>query len=378
MAQPQQRILFVAMSNLPTLQLRFQWPLAEPVEHGDMTTRLLSEQNLGRCFGPQEVAGKAATAWVTREFEHFAPTLLVFCRYSGPHAQHLLALSQRYGVPSLMHIDDDLLDVPLEIGRMKYEFHRQEQRRHSLRELLTSVDLVQTANTTLIERFSAQGIHNHSTALTVPCPHFLMETAPAQDAGSELRIGYMGIDHAADLALVVDVLVHILDQHPETVFELMGPMPLPQSLEQFGLRVRQFGPQTDYPQFLRQLAARRWHIGICPLVKSAFNDVKTHIKWVEYSSVGAAVIASAGSIYDECCAQGRGLLARTAQDWQQGLTQLVQDHTLRQQQVAIAQAQLRSRYGVPAFRDELFEAFNQARQRHARRSGNGSPDSSLQ
>ncbi len=65
----------------------------------------------------------------------------------------------------------------------------------------------------------------------------------------------------------------------------------------------------------QRFAELEWDIGICPLAPTAFNVLKANTKWVEYTSVGAAVIASRDMIYDDCCSDGCGDLATTHEEW---------------------------------------------------------------
>jgi hypothetical protein len=360
------RVVVFAVAAIPTYQLRFLRPWWDGGGEPAVDHILLTENDLRARFGKTQ--DDAAAAWLLRQIDRFEPTHLVFCRYAGPHPAVLLRWAIEHGVPTVMHIDDDLLDVPTTLKPGKHAFHSDPARLESLRLLLDQVDLVHTANQELIQRLHAQGIRNHSTALTLPCAGQVLCGAPAADV-PELRIGYMGgNDHTSDLALVVPALVEVLDNHPEVVFELFGPLALPPELEVFGARVRLIPPLYRYEDFLVQLADRHWHIGLCPLLVSTFNAVKTHIKWVEYTSVGAAVVSSGGTIYDVCCADGRGSLVATPTQWAEVLRGLIGDRAARIRQVSRAQDHLRRHYRIAQLRGEMVDMLKHASARHAGRS----------
>ena len=92
--------------------------------------------------------------------------------------------------------------------------------------------------------------------------------------------------------------------------------------------------------------------------------MKANTKWVEYSSVGIAVIASKGTVYDECCSDGSGILAETEDDWFRAMEALVKDPEGRFQQVSRAQQKLARQYSVGRLREQVLAIFSKARQLH--------------
>jgi glycosyltransferase involved in cell wall biosynthesis len=161
--------------------------------------------------------------------------------------------------------------------------------------------------------------------------------------------------------MVLPAIVETLDRHPELSFELFGSIPVPSELERFGERVRSFPVVADYEEFLRKLGERRWHIGICPLAPTDFNRGKSNNKWVEYTAVGTATIASGAMVYDECCSDGCGLLADGLDEWRAALEKLVADAALRVETVARAQQKLELRYGTEQHRQQILDIIEQAR-----------------
>ena len=177
-------------------------------------------------------------------------------------------------------------------------------------------------------------------------------------------IGYMAsADHSANLEMVVAALVDFLDAHPGIRFELFGSIPVPHALARFGDRVTSVPPVDDYEAFLEALRGREWDIGICPLVPTEFNLSKANNKWVEYTAVGAAVIASAGTVYDDCSADGCGLLAESVDDWASALEQLVTDDEGRAAMVRRAQLKLETEYSVLDHREQILAMLEKAGER---------------
>jgi glycosyltransferase involved in cell wall biosynthesis len=350
------RFFFVANAVIPTLQLSFDKPLAALVDSGLLVTEVLTEQQMKEQFG-KRLRESIADEWITRRFSLFRPTAVFFCRYSGPHVERIIKLARIAGVPSIFHIDDDLLNVPVEIGKAKYEYHNHPSRLASIRYLLNNADLIYCSTEQLKGRLVSLGFKTRLQAGKIYCSGDIIVPAVHRPVK---KIGYMGFDHAYDFQLVLPAIIQILRRHPQIEFELFGSIPKSPSLDEFGARVRVIAPVRPYERFLKDLGALNWDVGICPLALTSFNAVKANTKWVEYTSVGAAVVASAQTIYDGCCAEGCGLLATTSEEWLSALEKLVNSDSLRYQLVANAQVRLVQEYSINRLRDQVIEMLNQA------------------
>lgn len=365
-AAERERILFVANANVPTLQLSFEKPLASLVARGEVTTQLLTEAQLR---AEPDLLGDSAreVQWIDRYLDSYGPSIVVFCRYSGPASTPIVDWARRRNVPVMYHIDDDLLAIPADVGARKHALHNAPERLETVRQLLLAADLVYASTdklrAKLLEYFPGLPIK----AGKIYCSGAVLQEA---DSGATTKIGYMAsADHAHNLARVLPAIEQLLDRNPGVQFELFGSIPIPQQLERFGDRVSTAAPIANYGQFLSEFAANRWHVGICPLSRIEFNLMKANTKWVEYTSIGAAVVASRGTVYDECCAGACGILADTPNEWLAGLESLIHDDKLRLKMVARAQEKLEREYGIGRLREQVLEMISlthkAARQRFA-------------
>lgn len=357
-AQPQAlRVLYVANSFIPTLQLSFVKPLQPLVDAGEVVAELLSEQQMKELFG-KAVRGDASLEWTRRRIADFRPDLLLFCRYSGPHVAAMLEQARAAGIATLFHVDDDLQNVPREIGQAKYEFHNHPARVGAVQALLDGAGLVYCSTPALLARLQARGLDGRGVAGHIYCSGEVMAAPPP---GEPFKIGYMGFDHAHDFELALPALVRVLDANPRVRFELFGSIPKPAVLERFGDRVATLPPVPDYQQFMARFASLGWAIGICPLADTPFNAVKANTKWVEYTAIGAAVVATAGTVYDQCCADGCGVLARDGEaEWADALQALVSRPEHRLATVRSAQARLAREYSPAALRLQVLQMFRRA------------------
>jgi glycosyltransferase involved in cell wall biosynthesis len=175
-------------------------------------------------------------------------------------------------------------------------------------------------------------------------------------------IGYMGFDHEHDFKLAIPALVNVLTRYPNINFHLFGKIPMPKELAMLGARVRTFPVVPDYQDFLRKMLQLDWQIGICPLADTDFNTSKSDNKWVEYSAVGTAVIASRGSIYDACCSDGCGLLAEGTAQWEEAFTTLIENPAARLELVNRAQKKLSDQYAPKDLIKQIFQVISLARE----------------
>lgn len=362
----QARVLFVANGNVPTLQLSFEKPLASKVAMGEIETRLLTEPEIKAALEGED--GARALSDILSDFD---PTLIVFCRYSGPGAPLMLEWARTERLPVMFHIDDDLLAIPQEIGERKFALHNSPERLETVRSLLDNADLVYVSTEALLARLADYGPKAPLRAGRIYCSgHVIRRPSP----GPARKIGYMAsADHVHNLAMILPAVEALLDRHSHVTFELFGSIPRPPQLERFGDRISTAPPIANYENFLEEFSSFGWDIGLCPLNPIRFNLMKANTKWVEYSCVGAAVIASRGGVYDSCCSDGAGLLAGSVDEWLEALDRLVLDDEARIAQVERAQQKLKAEYNLAQLRDQVFEMFNDCRQRAASR-----PDSVAQ
>lgn len=355
------RVLFLANVILPTLQLSFHKPLAPLAAAGEMEILTLTIEDMQADLG-KRASIAAQTAWFAARIDAFAPDIAVACRHYGPHGAFLTAHLRAMGVPLIYHIDDDLLNIPPEIGAEKYKAYSQPTRLENIRHFLENADLVYCSTPALRRRFRELGFRTPMVAGNVYCAASVMNPAALRPV---TRVGYMGFDHAHDFEIVLPALIRRMEANPQLQFDLFGSIPMPPSLAVFGDRVRSIPPVRVYARFLEEFATLHWDIGICPLAHTAFNGVKANTKWVEYTAVGAAVIATRDSVYDDCGAGGCALLVES-DGWDDALQRLIDDPAGRHAQVVRAQTKLAASYSEASLRRQVLDVFGQAAALHAR------------
>lgn len=351
------RVLLVANGIIPTLHISFLKPLAKLEQSGAVRLFTLTEKDILQARSDSPAAPDATSDFVRQRIKAARPDLAVFCRYSGPEVQMMAGMLRDAGVPVVFHIDDDLLNVPRELGEKKYIEHNRPERTSTVRHLIDTADVVYCSTSRLRERFRELGIKRDLFAGEIYCSGEVI--APAERREARI-LGFMGNDKTPELTVLAPVIAAALERHRELRFELFGSMVLPPELADFGDRVRATPPVGDYDAFVAKFRELQWDIGLCPLIKTPFNLVKADTKWVDYTSIGAAVIASKDTAYDAACADGCGILVESLHDWAAAIDALATDQDLRFAQVAAAQEKLRDRYGLDRLSEQVLDVFEAA------------------
>lgn len=350
-----ERILFVSNGLIPTLQLSFLKPLSNLSKGDDVELFCITEEQLNDYTSDHD-----KHIHLMREAEQFKPTVIIFCRYSGPFSASLRIWAKQAKIPTIYHIDDDLLSIPPNIGMAKYKHHNSLPRMSSVKYLLDNVDLVYCSTEKLKERLDSLNVNATTKAGSIYCSSRVM--IPAKNRPVK-KIGYMAsADHSHNLTVVLPAIIKILRKHKHITFEFFGSIPIPKELKEFGSRISTAPPIKDYSLFLEGFSEREWDIGICPLAPIDFNLMKANTKWVEYTTVGIAVVASTNTVYDSCCSDDCGLLASTEEEWFEHLDNMIVDQDYKYNILMNAQKKLTSDYSIDRLKKQVFDMIEQARE----------------
>lgn len=162
--------------------------------------------------------------------------------------------------------------------------------------------------------------------------------------GDGVVIGYAGgLSHNDDLDMVLPAIKIIMEKYSDVRFQMMGQMDLERAKKIFGKwkqsirnRIILMNATRTQPEYPPYLAEQPWNIGIAPLIDSPFNQCKSHIKWMEYSSYKIPVVASRVYPYYKDIFgvptiehEETGLLCDTIEDWVNNLSRLIESEELR-------------------------------------------------
>jgi glycosyltransferase involved in cell wall biosynthesis len=327
---------------------------------GMAAVRIIEEAD----FGPDEGLRGAAAAreLAEAEIQEVRPTAVVFSRFGHVAGlQGAWAAARASGAPIILHIDDDLFEMPVTVGVERYRGGRHPRRIQALRTALAGADFVIVATAALAARLASLAGHGRIGWLENgtggrPCPR------TPKPEGSPIVVGYMGsASHGPDLELALPALEALLARRRDVRVELFGSIARQPVAERLPPAVvRHDAAIGDYAAFKARLAALDWDIGLCPLVAGPYNRGKTATKWAEYAEAGAAVIASDVEVYRPMADWGAAALAAPEQ-WTSVLGRLVETPPLRRGLVAAADTLLEARFGWERLEASLLGLLERAR-----------------
>lgn len=295
--------------------------------------------------------------------DRLRPDLLVLSRATARAGLNLILKARALGIPSIFHIDDNLLAVPMSLGRAKYEAYNAPERLAALRANMDAADLVYVSTPELARQLTAAGITAPITAGRIYCALAGSEIPALCPPRSAVPvIGYMGTSgHGADLALVAPAIRLLMDRRPDLRMEIFGGLEVPEALAAHADRIALIPATRTYDDYLRRLLSLGWWVGLAPLEDNAFNRCKADTKWVEYARAGIPVLASDLPVYRFACAEGAGRLVGTdPSDWAGAMAELLDRPEAGAAQVAAARARLAAHYDLATLRRQLLEVFDLA------------------
>lgn len=145
-----------------------------------------------------------------------------------------------------------------------------------------------------------------------------------------LTIGYMGGDsHKPDLEWIAPVLLKLSDVYSERVhFHFYGVNP-PELLYQSNFVHSTPSRTYNYQEFAADFHNMDVDIFVAPLIDNLFNRCKSHIKFLEYTSLGVPGVYSRLEPYSDIVTDTEnGLLATSLDEWYTQIVRLIDEPEL--------------------------------------------------
>jgi len=283
-----------------------------------MPLRYLHEQEV---ISYREVLERDATPRIVLDSD-----VIVACRNLEPAHQTHFELAQRFGIPLIYDIDDNLFDVPRDlVTEIAYEYYHVPQRQAYLRWMLQQARLVRTYSPVLADLLRA-----HNVNVVRAYSPFDWTLPPAWIpplAFPPVRIVY------ATSRIDRDPL---FDDIADDVYEALAELGERAELHLHGYQPERFAAlpnvvfhayNYDYDAFMRQFTRAGYAIGLAPVPDHPFFNCKTNTKVRDYAAAGAVGLYSDAPLYREYVRDDvNGVLVPNAPGaWKRALCDLVAD-----------------------------------------------------
>lgn len=241
-----------------------------------------------------------------------------------PMVAPLRAAFAESGIPFVIDLDDDLLDVPED----KDPQGTYADYAPFLLQLIEQASMVTVSTQPLQEKMRAINPE------VVVLPNLLSDRLwrpplPEHTVDNMVRALYMGtVTHGDDLALLLPAVEEIQSRHPEFRLSLIGisktyPTPLPACVEMIEIPK----DRKNYPSFvpwLREQSAR-FDFAVAPLKETAFNANKSALKILDYAGLGLPVLVSDTVVYRDLARRAPHVqpVANETRSWVAALSQRI-------------------------------------------------------
>jgi len=197
------------------------------------------------------------------------------------------------------------------------------------------VEVVTTSTTFLAERLQKFGkrvfvVPNRLNEEDIRIANAIRQPSAVNRQLSAVSLGYFSgsTGHDRDFATVANVLVNVLEVHPNLRLFIGGPLALPETLEKYAGKITRV-PYAPRAAHFKNLASV--DINITPLeIGDLFCEAKSELKFFEAGIVGVPTVAAATQTFREAIMDGiDGYVARDEHEWREKLERLILDADLR-------------------------------------------------
>lgn len=215
-------------------------------------------------------------------------------------------------------------------GKSGFDVMRNRQMRKSFIEIIRAVNCVTVTTEPLAEIYRRMNDNVHIIPNSIDFG--VWEKPPIHKDGDEIRLLYTGAaNHQEDWLFISPVLADLQKTYPKLKIVLLGMdwSNIQNGIDYSRVEVHGWCDIEAYPYKLQTLCC---DIGIAPISKIDFNECRSSIKWLEYSALKMATVATNYGPYKRDITDGvNGLLVEEKAEWKSALSKLIDDSAYRKQ-----------------------------------------------
>jgi len=243
--------------------------------------------------------------------------LAIFQRIGTPNQVELVRSLQRAGIAVAIDVDDALYCIdPDSASYPAWNDRRAATHWANLDEGCRYADLVTVTTDALARHY---GKHNRVERIVNGLPEGAYAPEPAPRYDPMVTLGWSGVaaSHPHDLEAAGDALARVMASDPDVCLRVVGDAAWAAGV--FQVPEERLIDAGSHPLNEYHAALRGTDIGLVPLADTRFNEAKSALKALEYSAVGARVVASPTPANIELSLTTGLSIAKTPDAWVQAI-----------------------------------------------------------
>ena len=242
-------------------------------------------------------------------------------------------------------------------GKVIFNIEQNINHRDMFRTNFKKSDLV-TCTTPLLRESFLQINPRVAVLPNVIDPSFFPSGYEMVKSEKKIRIGWQGgCSHYEDLYLIKDAIKNVLEKNPRVIFCYFGDMRFAGLFKDCPQDQIEYHPWVSHSTYPYKMALMNLDIALCPLVDNVFNRNKSAIKWMEYSLVKAATIASAIPPYEGVIKDKETGFLVQDHEWEGAMQTLIDDRSYRNRLVEAADTDVRENHNADKSSHLWLEAY---------------------
>ena len=246
----------------------------------------------------------------------------------------IMESANRAGRYTIMFLDDDLINIPLNLDSTKY--YNDKKLKKYILEILANCQILWAVNPRIIEKYSKYTIKKNGVLGKVPM---------------KIKVLYAGsIDHKQTLQKIISPVITKFDEiiNKKIMFTFIGANP---EIE----KTKHYNYFQDYESYKKFVIEGKFDIGLAPIETTEFYKSKYYNKFLEYTSIGVVGIYTDTEPYNLIIKDGiNGFLCENnPEKWYLKIKKIIENPSKIAEILENAQRQVREDYNINVVSNEI-------------------------
>ncbi len=257
----------------------------------------------------------------------------------------IMESANRAGRYTIMFLDDDLINMPLNLDSTKY--YNDKKLKKYILEILANCQILWAVNPRIIEKYSKYTIKKNGVLGKVP----MKIEIEKKEWTEPVKVLYAGsIDHKQTLQKIISPVITKFDEiiNKKIMFTFIGANP---EIE----KTKHYNYFQDYESYKKFVIEGKFDIGLAPIETTEFYKSKYYNKFLEYTSIGVVGIYTDTEPYNLIIKDGiNGFLCENnPEKWYLKIKKIIENPSKIAEILENAQRQVREDYNINVVSNEI-------------------------